>query len=40
MLIFLNLQKNFRESPTSESCKTKAEDHTCELENKETLNPF
>lgn len=41
MLIFLNLQKNFRESsPTSESCKMKAENHTRKLENKETLNPF
>lgn len=41
MLIYLNLQKNFRESsPTSQSCKMKAENHTCKLEDKEMLNPF
>lgn len=38
MLIFLNLQQNFRESsPSSENCKRKAENHTRKLER---LNPF
>lgn len=40
MLIFLHVQRNFRESSISKSYKMKAENHMYKLENEEILSPF